>query len=135
MLELMSPPMRQRLLGQMLRNLRARNVKRIRAQQGPDGTAWQARKAQPKGRAKRGGKMLTGMARLRHLKTAVNSEAGELGYSGGAAFLANIHHHGMLDNVSAKGPKVQYPARPLLGISQADIDMISNQLLNHFSRV
>ena len=40
MLELMSPPMRQRLLGQMLRNLRARNVKRIRAQQGPDGTAW-----------------------------------------------------------------------------------------------
>ena len=79
--------------------------------------------------------MLTGMARLRHLKTAVNSEAGELGYSGGAAFLANIHHHGMLDNVSAKGPKVQYPARPLLGISQADIDMISNQLLNHFSRV
>ena len=127
MLEAMSPAIRQRLLLKIARQLRTSNARRIRQQQSASGERWQSRKDTNNRK-----KMLQGMAKRQHLKAAANTESSTVGYKGSSAYLARIHHHGMVDSVVRGGPKATYPARPLLGLSDQDIEKINQTLLAHF---
>ena len=132
MLEMMSPAMRKRLLRKIAVTLRLSNARRIRAQSSPDGEPWERRKTRRKGKRK----MLTGFAKSTHLKARSSDTSAEIGFSRGAARLAQIHHFGMLDNVSkSHDHKVQYPARPLLGLTDKDADLIDSAITEYYSNV
>jgi phage virion morphogenesis protein len=54
-----------------------------------------------------------------------------IGFAGRVARVARIHQFGESDRVSPHGPEYKYPARVLLGFSDADREMIRDLLLKH----
>lgn len=119
-------------LGQQLRK---RQADRIRKQQNPDGTPFTPRKnrIQKNNQVKARKAMFLKLRQARHLKIKTNAEGVAVGYQGRAAKIAKIHQGGFLAKVAPSGPLFQYPARKLLGFSQADKDGLLNQIENHLT--
>jgi len=131
MIELMSPVKRRQLIRKILHYSRQANSKRIRQQIGPDGKAWAPRKKRRRGRGKN--KLLQGFSKIKHLKIKATRDAGSLTFPGKEANrIASIHHYGLVDQVSRRGPKVEYPARELIGISKDDDKKIDDIIATHF---
>jgi phage gpG-like protein len=71
----------------------------------------------------------------RWLKLKASPEFASIYFQGGAGAIATTHHHGLRDKVSENSTKeVDYPARPLLGLSDTDRNEIENIILEHFSK-
>lgn len=88
------------------------------AQRAPDGTAWEPRRITARtkqGRVKR--KMFTKLKTAKYLKAQANASQAEVTFTGQAQRIARVHHYGLRDRVSRKGPEVKYAVRPLLGVS------------------
>lgn len=121
MLDLLSDPARRRLAVEVGRILRRSLSARLEAQQAPDGTAWEPRKPrrEPAGIRQRTA-MLTGLRSQRVLQVQALASGVSIGWTGRAGLLAWIHHTGAVASVAPGGPQVQYPERPLLGLSDQD---------------
>ncbi|MBK5910133.1 phage virion morphogenesis protein [Rhodothalassium salexigens] len=130
-LRALSPRERQALFRDLVRELRRRTQARITRQEAPDGTPWPPRKRDARGRVRSRAKMLTGLRHARRLHATSTPDGASLGYRGSTGRLAAVHHHGLRDRVSANGPTVAYPARPLLGLSPADRAWLRDRLLAH----
>ena len=113
--------------------LRAAQAKRITAQQNPDGSAFEARKRQPRrlreqaGAIKRGAmfRKLRLAKRLRILEASA-SEVG-IGFAGRDARIARIHQEGLREKI---GPRtIAYPERRLLGFTADDSERLMDQVL------
>ena len=138
LLRKLEPAARRRLTLEVARQLRTANATRMKAQTDPDGNAWQRRK--PQGdklrsqaradalRKKSKRPMFEKLRRPRWLKAKGNGSSAVVEFAGKAARIAAVHHNGETDEVKPGGPTYQYPARPLLGISQADADLIRAEL-------
>ena len=63
---------------------------------------------------------------------ATASEA-VVGFVGRAERIARVHHFGLRDKVKPGGPDYTYPARQLLGITDAQIERVRELLLKHLS--
>ncbi len=63
---------------------------------------------------------------------ADGANAVTVGYEGSTARIAAVHHFGAVDAVSEGGPRVRYPARPLLAISGEDRTWIHTWLFEQF---
>jgi phage virion morphogenesis protein len=123
------------------RELRRAQQARIAAQRNPDGTAYQPRKArtvEKKLRDKRGRLKRTAM--FVKLRTArwMTIEASDkqlaVGFSGRVARIARVHQFGDSEPVAANAPKYRYPTRELLGLTNADCEMVRDQLLKHMAQ-
>ncbi|WP_019646959.1 phage virion morphogenesis protein [Novispirillum itersonii] len=121
MLARLSDPARRRLAVDIGRILRRSLSARLEAQQAPDGTPWEPRKPrrEPTGIRQRTA-MLTGLRSQRVLQVQALASGVSIGWNGRAGLLAWIHHTGAVASVAPGGPEVQYPARPLLGLSDQD---------------
>lgn len=118
------------------RELRRSQVARIRAQEAPDGSPYPPRQKRAPRRNKRGAikrRMFQKLATAKHLKVRVTGEGVLVGFFGRAARIARVHHEGLRDQVAPDGPEVKYPARPLLGFSDADRSRIRDILLDRLS--
>ncbi len=123
----LSPARRRQLIRKLLVIMRQRNIERIRRNVDPDGQPWEARKR----RRRRGSnKMMQGLAKARKMRLIANADAGTLGF--GDNLIARVHHYGLRDKVSKNGPTVKYPARPLLGISDEDENVLMQELVAMF---
>lgn len=133
---------RRSLARTVARELRAGNAQQMRAQQAPDGTAWEPRK--PSGlrsgrgaiqrQAKRQAKTRPMMEKLRaakHLKASATTSEAVVGFTGRAERIARVHHFGLRDRVKPGGPEYDYPARQLLGITDEQIERVRELLLKH----
>ena len=144
----LSGPEQRALARTVARELRAGNVEHMRAQQAPDGTGWEPRKAsglrngrggikrQAKGPAKGPAKTRPMMEKLRaakHLKASATASEALVGFVGRAERIARVHHFGLRDRVKPGGPEYDYPARQLLGITDAQIERVRDLLLKHLS--
>jgi len=106
----------------MLREV-ARDVRRIQqanitSQRSPDGTAWEPRRVSArskKGRIRRG--MFAKLKTAKYLKAQAGADSAEVAFVPGVQKLARVHHYGLRDRVSRRGPMVKYAERPLLGIN------------------
>ena len=135
----LQPAQRRAINHKVAIDLRRSQAQRIKAQQGPDGTAYPARKRRKgfkgkKGRIKRQkAAMFAKIRAAKYLK--VHAHPGELtvGFVGKVMHVARVHHEGLTDSVSKKGPKYSYPARPLLGLSESDRTLIRESLLHHLN--
>ncbi|WP_428984801.1 phage virion morphogenesis protein [Pantoea agglomerans] len=68
-----------------------------------------------KGRIRRG--MFAKLKTAKYLKAQAGADAAEVAFVPGVQRLARVHHYGMRDRVSRRGPVVKYTQRSLLGIN------------------
>ena len=121
------------------RDLRASNTTTMRAQQAPDGTAWEPRQNKlrdERGRIRKKAKAQDMFVKLRaakHLKASATASEAVVGFVGRAERIARVHHFGLRDRVKPGGPEYDYPARQLLGITDAQIERVRELLLKHLA--
>jgi phage virion morphogenesis protein len=136
----LQPAQRRAINHKVAIDLRRSQAQRIKAQQGPDGAAYPARKRRKEfkgknGRIKRQKAAMFGKIRTtKYLKVHADPSQLTVGFIAKVMHVARVHHVGLKDNVSKKGPKYSYPARPLLGFSEADRTLIRESLLSHMEK-
>ena len=136
----LSAPERRRLAMAVARDLRASNAASMRAQQAPDGTAWEPRKnklrderGRIRTRAKAQG-MFVKMRAAKHLRAKATPTEAIVAFAGRAERIARVHQFGLRDKVKPGGPDYDYPARQLLGITDEQIERVRDLLLSHLAR-
>ncbi|KAA6048173.1 phage virion morphogenesis protein [Pantoea sp. Bo_7] len=131
----LSPAARKEMARAIAKKLRASQQQNIKSQRAPDGTPFKPRRAEAarnkKGRVKR--EMFAKLRTAKYMKaTATDSEA-FVGFVGKVQRMARVHHYGLRDRPSRKNKEVQYEARPLLGISEADEETIETFIIKQLS--
>lgn len=124
----LTPSARKTLLGDIAKQLRENNRRRIASQIGPDGQAFVPRVRQKKGRIRRA--MFTKLRGNRWLKAKSSPDEAAVEFIGSASRIARVHHEGLKDRVNSRGKEYRYPSRPLLGFSDDDLAMIERLMVN-----
>ena len=131
----LEPGARKALAQDMARQLRASQQKRIAGQQNPDGTAFAPRKPQlrhKKGKIKR--QMFAKLRTARFLKATSSADAAVVAFTSDVQRIARVHQLGLRDKVNRKtGLEADYPARRLLGISDADETLMRDIVAAHLA--
>ncbi|MBJ9626057.1 phage virion morphogenesis protein [Burkholderia multivorans] len=126
---------RARLAKELAAALRRRQSRRIAEARNPDGSRYAPRKPQArrkKGRIRRA--MFAKLRTARFLKTTSSADASVLHFTRDVERIARVHQEGLRDRVQRDGPIVQYPARELLGLADADVERIAEIVLDFLSR-
>lgn len=126
---------RRQLAREVARRTRALNQQNLAAQQTPEGQAWVPRKNRSrdaKGQLRQG-PMFRKLRLARHLRMRALSNEAVVEFVGRAARIARVHHYGLRDRVTDTGAQYQYPARELLGLSDAQMDDITDLILAHLT--
>ncbi|QXG56081.1 phage virion morphogenesis protein [Pantoea jilinensis] len=128
----LSAPARKEMARSIGRKLRASQQQNIKRQQAPDGTPFKPRKTQPvrskKGRIKR--EMFVKLRTAKYMKTQASPNEAVIEFAGNVQRMARVHHYGLRDRPSRKGKEVKYEARPLLGLSNDDYQVIEDIIIN-----
>ena len=136
----LQPAQRRAINHKVAIDLRRSQAQRIKAQQGPDGTAYPARKRRKEFKGKNGrikrqkAAMFAKIRTAKHLKVKATGDQIEVGFFGWVARVAHVHQFGRQDRVTKKGPVYKYPKRPLLGLSEPDRTLIRESLLRHMEK-
>lgn len=136
----LAPAARRAAMREVATVLRQRQAARIKAQQNPDGTPYEARRPRAQLQAKAGAIRRDMFARMRRpatLRKSSTDDAAVVYIAGGAASTARVHQYGLRDKVDwrmAKSPSVRYARRALLGISGADRGKVANVLAEAMKR-
>lgn len=112
----LEPTERQRMIRELAQELRRNQQNNIRLQRNPDGSGYEPRKVTArtkKGRIKR--QMFSKLRTAKYLKTAANADSASVQFAGKVQRIARVHHYGLRDRVSHKGPWIRYEERRLLG--------------------
>lgn len=136
----LAPAARRAVAMDVARALRRSQQQRIKDQRAPDGSAFEPRKA----REREGGRLRAKAGRIRrramfaklrtakHMKIHTDAEGFTIGWAGRVARIARVHQDGMESQVGRRN-KYLYPVRQLLGLSQADRDMIRDMLIERLA--
>lgn len=114
----LEPAARQRMMRELAQELRRNQQNNIRLQRNPDGSGYEPRKVTArtkKGRIKR--QMFLKLRTAKYLKTAANADSASVQFEGKVQRIARVHHYGLRDRVSKRGPIIQYSRRCLLGLN------------------
>lgn len=136
LMQRLSPAERRQLTREIGRELRRRTAQRIAAQQNPDGTPFAPRKPQLRqqaGRIKRRAKMFGKIKQARWLKVKSTADSIAIGYAGRIAEIARVHQYGLKDRPAPGVRDVRYARRELLGLSDADLELIRDLLLDQLA--
>jgi phage virion morphogenesis protein len=132
-----SPTGRRRIAQSVAAALRRSQQQRITDQRNPDGTPYVPRKVHKQrskaGRIKRG-KMFVKLRTAKYLKAHGTSESAVVEITGHTARIARVHQYGMTDQVTARGPRVRYAVRKILGLSSEDCGLVHDALVKHLRR-
>ncbi len=134
----LTPAARRAAMREVAQVLRQRQAERIKAQQNPDGTPYEARRPRHQLKAKAGAirrEMFARMRRPANLRMSSSSEEAAVFINTRAAATARVHQYGLRDKVNwrmAKSPTVRYARRELLGLSHSDVDDLTGLLLAAF---
>ena len=131
----LEPAARKKMLREVARDVRRIQQANIIAQRSPDGTAWEPRRVSArskKGRIRRG--MFAKLKTAKYLKAQAGADAAEVAFVPGVQKLARVHHYGLRDRVSRRGPIVKYAERPLIGVSSDTENQIRQILLSWLGR-
>ncbi|MBZ7225902.1 phage virion morphogenesis protein [Klebsiella sp. ZYC-1] len=128
----MEPAARQRMMWELAQELRRNQQQNIRLQRNPDGSGYEPRKVTArtkKGRIKR--QMFSKLRTAKYLKTAASADSASVQFDGKVQRMARVHHYGLRDRVSRKGPEVRYAERRLLGLTQNAVDKIKSFMIDY----
>lgn len=127
----LEPAARSRMMRQLAQELRRTQQQNIRMQRNPDGSSYEPRRVtarSKKGRIKR--QMFTKLRTTKYLKTAASADSASVQFEGKVQRIARVHHYGLRDRVSRKGPEVRYAERRLLGIGEKEQSFIFYTLIS-----
>ena len=113
---------------QLAQELRRSQQQNIRLQRNPDGTAFEPRRVtarSKKGRIKR--QMFAKLRTTKYLKTTTTADSASVQFDGKVLRIARVHHYGLRDRVSRKGPEVRYAERRLLGVND-EAEMLTRDI-------
>lgn len=125
LLENLEPAARKRMMRELAQQLRRNQQNNIRLQRNPDGTGYEPRRVTArtkKGRIKR--QMFTKLRTTKYLKTTATADSASVEFAGQVLRIARVHHYGLRDRISRRGPEVRYAERRLLGIND-EVDRIT----------
>lgn len=135
----LQPPARRQAMGDIARELRRSQQKRIAEQRNPSGAPFTPRKNQASkklrgkaGRIKRRA-MFAKLRTARFLKFESNAEGLAIGFAGQVARLAKVHQEGQSAPVGP-GIEYKYPVRKLLGFTEQERQMIRDKLIDHLAK-
>lgn len=123
----LEPAARSRMMRQLAQQLRRTQQQNIRLQRNPDGTGYEARRVSArtkKGRIKR--HMFAKLRTTKYLKTATTADSASVEFAAKVQRIARVHHYGLRDRVSRKGPEVRYARRELLGLNDESLMLIND---------
>lgn len=126
----LDPSARKRMMYELAQQLRRTQKRNIRLQRNPDGSGYTPRKVTArakKGHIKR--QMFTKLRTTKYLKTAASANSASVQFDGKVQRIARVHHYGLRDRVSRRGPTVRYAERRLLGVSRQIINVTKGTLL------
>lgn len=133
LLERLEPGARNQLARSIGQELRRSQQKRIIAQQNPDGSKFAPRKQRnlrgKQGHIRRKLEMFKKLKNATYLKTRGDSNAITVGFTGRVARIARVHQYGLKDRAERGAPDVRYEQREVLGLTEADMDIIRDGLL------
>ena len=98
-------------------------------QEKPDQASSPAQRLREGQGAIRRGAMFKKLRTVRHLKVQASDKQASVGFLGRGACIARVHYEGLRDQVTPGEPQVLYPARELLGFSDADRERILELVL------
>ncbi|HHF8158123.1 phage virion morphogenesis protein [Klebsiella pneumoniae] len=127
----LEPAARSRMMRQLAQELCRTQQQNIRMQRNPDGSSYEPRRVtarSKKGRIKR--QMFTKLRTTKYLKTAASADSASVQFEGKVQRIARVHHYGLRDRVSRKGPEVRYAERRLLGIAEKEQSFIFYTLIS-----
>ncbi|MEP8881182.1 phage virion morphogenesis protein [Enterobacter bugandensis] len=131
----LEPAARQRMMRELAQELRRNQQNNIRLQRNPDGSGYELRKVTArtkKGRIKR--QMFEKLRTAKYLKTAASADSASVQFAGKVQRIARVHHFGLRERVSRKGPEVRYAERHLLGVNDETKTIIQDTLLSWLQR-
>lgn len=131
----LEPAARKRMMRELAQQLRRNQQNNIRLQRNPDGTGYEPRRITArtkKGRIKR--QMFTKLRTTEYLKTAATADSASVQFTGQVQRIARVHHYGLRDRVSRRGPEVRYAERRLLGVNDKIRNTILDFLLDFLSQ-
>ena len=129
----LEPAARKKMLREVTRDVRRIQQANITAQRSPDGTAWEPRRVtarSKKGRIRRG--MFAKLKTAKYLKAQAGADAAEVAFVPSVQKLARVHHYGLRDRVSRRGPVVKYEERKLMGINSEIKNIIRDLMIRWF---
>jgi len=131
----LEPAARSRMMRQLAQQLRRNQQNNIRLQRNPDGSGYEPRKVTArtkKGRIKR--QMFSKLRTAKYLKTAASTDTASVQFAGQVQRIARVHHYGLRDRVSRKGPEVHYAERRQLGVNDVMETVTRDTLLLWLTR-
>lgn len=69
----------------------------------------------------------------KYLKVKSDQNTIGLAFTGRIARIARVHQYGLRDRATREAPDTRYDQRQLLGLSNSDLDMIRDRLLDHLA--
>ncbi|MGO3568327.1 MAG: phage virion morphogenesis protein [Serratia grimesii] len=131
----LSASSRRQMAADIAKRLRTSQQGRIKRQQAPDGTPYADRKRQPirskKGRVKR--QMFAKLRTNRYMKAKGTADEALVEFAGRVQRIARVHQEGLRDRPNRHSRDVQYDARPLLGFSEADRQIVEDVIITRLS--
>ncbi|MGK5043361.1 phage virion morphogenesis protein [Janthinobacterium sp. GB1R12] len=133
----LQPAQRRAINHKVAIDLRRSQAQRIKAQQGPDGTAYPARRRRKELKGKNGrikrqkAAMFAKIRTAKHMKVKATGDQIEVGFFGWVARVAHVHQFGRQERVTKKGHFYTYPKRQLLGFSESDKSLIREAFLRY----
>lgn len=131
----LEPAARKRMMRELAQQLRRTQQNNIRLQRNPDGTGYEPRRVTArtkKGRIKR--QMFARLRTTKYLKTAATADSASVEFAGQVKRIARVHHYGLRDRVSRRGPEVRYAERRLLGVNYETETLTIDALLKWISK-
>ncbi|HBR2742845.1 phage virion morphogenesis protein [Klebsiella pneumoniae] len=125
----LEPAARKRMMRELAQQLRRSQQKNIRMQRNPDGTAYEPRRVTARtkqGRIRR--QMFAKLRTTKYLKAVASQDAASVEFESRVQRIARVHHYGLRDRVSRKGPEVKYAERRLLGLNNVTENIIRERL-------
>lgn len=134
LLENLEPAARQRMMRELVQELRRTQQQNIRLQRNPDGRGYEPRKVTArtkKGRIKR--QMFAKLRTAKYLKTTTSADSASVQFEGKVQRIAKVHHYGLRDRVSRNGPTVHYEKRELLGCNLEVTSMVEQVIMRYLN--
>ncbi|HCU0422003.1 TPA: phage virion morphogenesis protein [Klebsiella aerogenes] len=131
----LEPAARKRMMQELAQQLRRNQQNNIRLQRNPDGSGYEPRRVTArtkKGRIKR--QMFSKLRTAKYLKTAAKADSASVEFAGQVQRIARVHHYGLRDRVSRRGPEVRYSKRQLLGFDTAVFNLMKEKLLSYLAK-
>ena len=130
----LEPASRKRMMRELAQQLRRSQQKNIRMQRNPDGTAYEPRRVTARtkqGRIRR--QMFAKLRTTKYLKALASQDAASVEFESRVQRIARVHHYGLRERVSRKGPEVKYAERRLLGLNNVTENIIRERLFFYLS--